>query len=143
MGGTGGSRFGPRHRVGDHRFVDDDDDDDDAAGGGSAGDAHSEAARHTEAMAARVRAEKAARRAAAQREREAEAARARAERLATMTPKQQMKELLGFTGFGSTKNRKVESNFTGAACGAVFKPLRREYRQYMHRKGGFNKSLDK
>ncbi len=142
----GGSRFAPpRHRGGDLRFVDDESDDEDgaAAGGRSQGGAQEEAARHAEAMAARVRAEKAARRAAAQREREAEEARARAERLARMTPKQQMKELLGFTGFGSTKNRKVESNFTGAACGAVFKPLRREYRQYMHRKGGFNKSLDK
>jgi len=94
-------------------------------------------------MAARVREEKAAVRAEAAAERQAELDREREERLAKMTPKQQMRELLGFTSFGTTQGKKVESNFDGAARGAVFQPLKREYRQYMHRKGGFNRKLDR
>lgn len=48
---------------------------------------------------------------------------------------------LTLTGFDSTKGTHVADNDTGAARGAVRKVLKREYRQYMHRKGGFNRPL--
>ena len=49
-----------------------------------------------------------------------------------------MMSMLGFAGFGSTKGRPVEDNHTGAAKGAarIEKKKKREYRQYMNRKGG-------
>lgn len=105
-------------------------------------DAEDEAARHAAAVAAAVRAERAAARASVARAKEEEAAQRRAEQVARMTPKEQMMEIVGFTRFGSTKGKKVSSNFDGAARGAAHKPLQREYRQYMHRKGGFNRELD-
>ena len=49
--------------------------------------------------------------------------------------------VLTLTGFDSTKGTHVADNDTGAARGAVRKVLKREYRQYMHRKGGFNRPL--
>ena len=53
-----------------------------------------------------------------------------------------MAQLMGFGGFGSTKGQHVEDNDKSAARGACAKPLlKREYRQYMHRKGGFNREL--
>lgn len=45
---------------------------------------------------------------------------------------------LGFAGFDSTKNKKVEGNVDGMV--KINKP--RKYRQYMNRKGGFNRPLD-
>ncbi|KAF1586462.1 UNVERIFIED_CONTAM: U4/U6.U5 small nuclear ribonucleoprotein 27 kDa protein, partial [Eudyptes robustus] len=45
---------------------------------------------------------------------------------------------MGFAGFDTTKNKKVEGNVGGAA--KVHKV--RKYRQYMNRKGGFNRPLD-
>ena len=45
---------------------------------------------------------------------------------------------MGFGGFNSTKNTKVEGNSDGYA--KINKP--RKYRQYMNRKGGFNRPLD-
>ena len=56
---------------------------------------------------------------------------------------EQMRKLLGIEGFGSTKGQKVESNHNGLASGAANKSKRRTYRQYMNRKGGFNRPLDK
>ena len=53
-----------------------------------------------------------------------------------------MARLLGFGTFGSSHGRKVADNHTTAARGACAKVLHREYRQYMHRKGGFNRELD-
>jgi len=50
-----------------------------------------------------------------------------------------MKALIGFGGFGSTKGKKVEDNYSGFV--ALKKP--RQYRQYMNRRGGFNRPLDK
>jgi U4/U6.U5 tri-snRNP-associated protein 3 len=56
----------------------------------------------------------------------------------------EMQRLLGFTGsFGTTKNSKVQDNFTTSAVGAAQKHKARKYRQYMNRKGGFNRPLDK
>ncbi|PAV67694.1 hypothetical protein WR25_04213 [Diploscapter pachys] len=46
--------------------------------------------------------------------------------------------LMGFTGFSTTKNTKVVGN----ADGAVKINKQRKYRQYMNRKGGFNRPLD-
>ena len=57
---------------------------------------------------------------------------------------EQMKLLMGFSGtFGSTKNKVVEDNHSSAAVGAISKNKARKYRQYMNRKGGFNRPLDK
>lgn len=49
-----------------------------------------------------------------------------------------MMRQMGFGGFGTTKNKKVEDNVDGTV--KVNKP--RKYRQYMNRKGGFNRPLD-
>ena len=56
---------------------------------------------------------------------------------------EQMQRLLGFSGFASTKGTEVEDNKTTAAKGAATKNKARKYRQYMNRKGGFNRPLDK
>lgn len=55
----------------------------------------------------------------------------------------QMMELMGFGGFGTTKGKAVEDNQSSAARGAASKNKGRKYRQYMNRKGGFNRPLDK
>ena len=47
--------------------------------------------------------------------------------------------VMGFAGFGSTKNQKVKGNVKMVA--KINKP--RKYRQYMNRKGGFNRPLDR
>mmetsp|Transcript_14098 Transcript_14098/g.21086 ORF Transcript_14098/g.21086 Transcript_14098/m.21086 type:complete len:212 (-) Transcript_14098:44-679(-) len=51
--------------------------------------------------------------------------------------------VMGFGGFDSTKEKPVEDNFKGAALGAAAKNKRRIYRQYMNRRGGFNRPLQK
>ncbi|XP_058794017.1 U4/U6.U5 small nuclear ribonucleoprotein 27 kDa protein-like [Phymastichus coffea] len=51
---------------------------------------------------------------------------------------QQMMRMMGFCGFDTTKGKKVEGNDVGA----VHVILKRKYRQYMNRKGGFNRPLD-
>lgn len=57
---------------------------------------------------------------------------------------EQMRMLLGFSGgFGSTAGKAVEDNQKSAAKGAANKTKARKYRQYMNRKGGFNRPLDK
>jgi U4/U6.U5 tri-snRNP-associated protein 3 len=48
-----------------------------------------------------------------------------------------MAAMLGFGGFGTTKNKKVKGNDVGA----VRKEKKSEYRQYMNRQGGFNRPL--
>ena len=54
-----------------------------------------------------------------------------------------MAQLMGFSGFASTKGELVPDNQKGAARGAATKNKARKYRQYMNRKGGFNRALDK
>ncbi|XP_075989304.1 U4/U6.U5 small nuclear ribonucleoprotein 27 kDa protein yantar [Anticarsia gemmatalis] len=55
------------------------------------------------------------------------------------TPEEQeMLKIMGFCGFDSTKGKKVEDNVEGD----VHVVLKRKYRQYMNRKGGFNRPLD-
>ncbi|XP_026756797.2 U4/U6.U5 small nuclear ribonucleoprotein 27 kDa protein [Galleria mellonella] len=51
---------------------------------------------------------------------------------------QEMLKVMGFCGFDSTKGKKVEDNVEGE----VHVVLKRKYRQYMNRKGGFNRPLD-
>ena len=51
---------------------------------------------------------------------------------------QEMMKTMGFCGFDTTKNKKVANNNTGE----VHVILKRKYRQYMNRKGGFNRPLD-
>lgn len=48
---------------------------------------------------------------------------------------------MGFTSFGTSKNK----DHSKTTCEAVFKnsKARREYRQYMNRRGGFDRNLDK
>jgi len=48
-----------------------------------------------------------------------------------------MQAMMGFGGFGTTKNTKVIGNNTGG----VRKEKKTEYRQYMNRVGGFNRPL--
>lgn len=48
-----------------------------------------------------------------------------------------MAAMMGFGGFGTTKNKKVIGNNVGA----VKKEKKAEYRQYMNRVGGFNRPL--
>ncbi|KAF8232324.1 DUF1777-domain-containing protein [Tricholoma matsutake] len=47
--------------------------------------------------------------------------------------------MMGLTGFGSTKGKQVEGNQEGA----VHVKKVRTWRQYMNRRGGFNRPLDK
>ncbi|XP_014472321.1 PREDICTED: U4/U6.U5 small nuclear ribonucleoprotein 27 kDa protein [Dinoponera quadriceps] len=55
------------------------------------------------------------------------------------TPEEQeMMRIMGFCDFDTTKGKKVEGNDVGA----VHVILKRKYRQYMNRKGGFNRPLD-
>jgi len=52
-----------------------------------------------------------------------------------------MRKLFGFSSFSSTKGK----DHTKSAVEAVMKAskVKRKYRQYMNRGGGFNKLLDK
>ena len=49
-----------------------------------------------------------------------------------------MMKVMGFGNFDSTKNKKVKGNDVGD----VHVLVKRKYRQYMNRKGGFNRPLD-
>ncbi|OAQ95659.1 hypothetical protein LLEC1_01417 [Akanthomyces lecanii] len=48
-----------------------------------------------------------------------------------------MQAMMGFGGFGTTKDKRVAGN----NAGAVRKEKKTEYRQYMNRLGGFNRAL--
>lgn len=66
------------------------------------------------------------------------------EELEGLDEEEQMQRLLGFSGgFSTTKEKEVEDNSKSAARGAAAKNKARKYRQYMNRKGGFNRPLDK
>ncbi|GBG25642.1 U4/U6.U5 small nuclear ribonucleoprotein 27 kDa protein [Hondaea fermentalgiana] len=64
------------------------------------------------------------------------------EKMQGMSEEEQMKMLLGITSFDSTKEKVVEDNQRGPAKGAAALNKKRKFRQYMNRKGGFNRSLD-
>ncbi|XP_065170888.1 U4/U6.U5 small nuclear ribonucleoprotein 27 kDa protein [Atheta coriaria] len=51
---------------------------------------------------------------------------------------QEMMKMMGFCTFDTTKGKKVDGNDVGN----VHVILKRKYRQYMNRKGGFNRPLD-
>ncbi|KAK7164105.1 hypothetical protein R3I94_002737 [Phoxinus phoxinus] len=51
----------------------------------------------------------------------------------------EMMKLMGFGSFDSTKGKKKEGN---VASFAINVSQKRKYRQYMNRKGGFNRPLD-
>ena len=65
------------------------------------------------------------------------------EELEGLDPEEQMKMMMGIGDFGSTKGKTVKDNQVGASRGAASKSKARKYRQYMNRKGGFNRPLDK
>ena len=67
----------------------------------------------------------------------------KAEELEGLEEEEQMRKLLGFDGFGSTKGEAVEDNHKSAARGVAAKNKARKYRQYMNRKNGFNRPLEK
>lgn len=50
----------------------------------------------------------------------------------------EMMSVMGFAGFSTTKNKHVDGNAEGEA--KLNRP--RKYRQYMNRRGGFNRPLD-
>ena len=52
-------------------------------------------------------------------------------------------QLMGLQGFDSSKGQEVSDNKHGAGRGAVRKNQVRKHRQYMNRKDGFNRPLDK
>lgn len=56
---------------------------------------------------------------------------------------EQMQKFLGFGSFSSSKGKVVKDNHDSAATGAAAKNKERKYRQYMNRKGGFNRPLSK
>nr|CAD7397899.1 unnamed protein product [Timema poppensis] len=51
---------------------------------------------------------------------------------------QEMMKQMGFCNFDTTKGKRVAGN----EVGNVHVILKRKYRQYMNRKGGFNRPLD-
>jgi U4/U6.U5 tri-snRNP-associated protein 3 len=63
--------------------------------------------------------------------------------LSQLSEEEQMRALMGFGGFDSTKGKPVDDNARGAAVGGVRHEQKRDYRQYMNRRGGFNRPLDK
>ena len=53
----------------------------------------------------------------------------------------EMMKMMGFAGFTTTKGQHVQGN-EEPLHGTVQLVLKRKYRQYMNRKGGFNRPLD-
>jgi U4/U6.U5 tri-snRNP-associated protein 3 len=67
----------------------------------------------------------------------------REEELEGLDEEEQMRKLMGIECFGSTKGQKVEDNHQTSARGVAAKNKARKYRQYMNRKNGFNRPLEK
>lgn len=59
------------------------------------------------------------------------------------TTEEDVMAAMGFASFGSTKGKQVDCNKETSAVGTVSKHKKRVYRQYMNRKGGFNRPLQK
>lgn len=51
----------------------------------------------------------------------------------------EMMKLMGFGSFDTTKGKKTDGSVNAYAVNVTMK---RKYRQYMNRKGGFNRPLD-
>ena len=54
---------------------------------------------------------------------------------------EEMMKMMGMGEFGTTKNKQVKTNKGKETTGKNI-PIERKYRQYMNRKGGFNRPLD-
>jgi U4/U6.U5 tri-snRNP-associated protein 3 len=54
-----------------------------------------------------------------------------------------MRRVMGFSGFDTTKGKAVADNATGASGGGAARHKKMIYRQYMNRRGGFNRPLQK
>jgi U4/U6.U5 tri-snRNP-associated protein 3 len=65
------------------------------------------------------------------------------EELEGLDEEEQLRKLMGIESFGSTKGQKVEDNHKSSARGVAAKNKARKYRQYMNRKNGFNRPLEK
>lgn len=65
------------------------------------------------------------------------------EELEGLDQEEQMRKLMGIEGFGTTKGKEVKDNKNSAARGVAAKNKARKYRQYMNRKNGFNRPLEK
>ena len=65
------------------------------------------------------------------------------EELEGLDEDEQMRMLMGIQGFGTTKGKEVKDNKNSAAKGVAAKNKARKYRQYMNRKNGFNRPLEK
>ncbi|CAJ1957176.1 unnamed protein product [Cylindrotheca closterium] len=65
------------------------------------------------------------------------------EELEGLDEEDQMRMLMGIQGFGTTKGKEVKDNKNSAAKGVAAKNKARKYRQYMNRKNGFNRPLEK
>lgn len=65
------------------------------------------------------------------------------EELEGLDQEEQMQLLMGIGGFGTTKGKEVKDNKSSAARGVAAKNKARKYRQYMNRKNGFNRPLEK
>jgi len=50
-----------------------------------------------------------------------------------------MMRMMGFSGFNTTQGQRVDDEFANAS--SVQKNTKRQARQYMNRKGGFNRPL--
>jgi U4/U6.U5 tri-snRNP-associated protein 3 len=59
-----------------------------------------------------------------------------------MEDEEAMALFMGFDSFNTTHGKAIEDNKSTAAKGAARRVLKREYRQYMNRKGGFSRPLD-
>ncbi|OQR84490.1 hypothetical protein ACHHYP_20665 [Achlya hypogyna] len=53
----------------------------------------------------------------------------------SMTEEEKMMALMGFGGFNSTKGQQVVDNVAGPAAGGLRKTNKREYRQFMNKRG--------
>ncbi|KAF0745654.1 hypothetical protein Ae201684P_010987 [Aphanomyces euteiches] len=56
-----------------------------------------------------------------------------------ISEEEQMRALLGFAGFDTTKGKEVEDNLRGPALGASNVKSKREYRQFMNKRSNFMK----
>jgi len=57
-----------------------------------------------------------------------------------MPSEDDLMKIMGFGNFDTTKGKPVAGNNAGTAAAQVMH--KRKYRQYMNRKGGFNRPLD-
>ena len=67
-------------------------------------------------------------------DKEGESAAQREENMDDLSEEEQMKRMMGFGTFDTSKGKKVEDNHGTAARGLVAKVKRREYKQYMNKK---------